>query len=144
MIPAGVSDEPPLTYADSFDIPVLLRNGPAKKPRRQWRTAKHKAWAGSDGFPAADGWYAPMSGSGHYMPGSCAPAYSEAECMPLRDVAARALQGFGLTVDEGTVWNPWPAQNWPLRRSARSPHSARVGVKRKVAPWRFIQPSVKC
>ncbi|MFI0818642.1 gamma-glutamyltransferase [Streptomyces sp. NPDC021098] len=61
MIPAHVPDEPPLTYADSFDIPVLFRNGPAKKPRRQWRTAKHKAWTGSDGFPATDGWYAPTT-----------------------------------------------------------------------------------
>ncbi|MFF7152980.1 gamma-glutamyltransferase [Streptomyces jietaisiensis] len=61
MIPAHIPDEPPLTYPDSFDIPVLFRNGPAKKPRRQWRTAKHKAWAGSDGFPAADGWYAPTT-----------------------------------------------------------------------------------
>jgi hypothetical protein len=61
MIPAHVPDEPPLTYVDSFDIPVLFRNGPAKKPRRQWRTAKHKVWNGSDGFPAADGWYAPTT-----------------------------------------------------------------------------------
>lgn len=34
MIPAHVPDEPPLTYADSFDIPVLFRNGPADKPKR--------------------------------------------------------------------------------------------------------------
>ncbi|MFG2802557.1 gamma-glutamyltransferase [Streptomyces pseudovenezuelae] len=61
MMPAHVPDEPPLTYVDSFDIPVLFRNGPAKKPRRQWRTAKHKVWNGSDGFPAADGWYAPTT-----------------------------------------------------------------------------------
>ncbi|ROP44154.1 gamma-glutamyltransferase [Streptomyces sp. PanSC9] len=61
MIPTHVPDEPPLTYADSFDIPVLFRNGPAKKPRRQWRTAQHKAWTGSDGFPATDGWYAPTT-----------------------------------------------------------------------------------
>ncbi|WP_220447156.1 hypothetical protein [Nonomuraea deserti] len=57
VIPAHVPDEPPLTYADSFDVPVLFRNGPAKKPRRQWRTAMLKPWAGSGGFPAADGWY---------------------------------------------------------------------------------------
>jgi hypothetical protein len=55
MIPAHVPDEPPLTYDDSFDVPVLFRDGPAKKPRRQWRTAKHMPWAG--GFPATDGWY---------------------------------------------------------------------------------------
>ncbi|MFE1961322.1 hypothetical protein [Streptomyces sp. NPDC059479] len=61
MIPADIPDEPPLTYADSFDIPVLFRNGPAKKPRRQWRTAKHTARAKVDGFPAADGWYAPTT-----------------------------------------------------------------------------------
>ncbi|MEH0442008.1 gamma-glutamyltransferase [Streptomyces scabiei] len=61
MIPAHVPDEPPLTYADSFDIPVLFRNGPAKKPRRQWRTAQHTAWTGSNGFPAANGWYAPTT-----------------------------------------------------------------------------------
>lgn len=61
MIPVQVPDEPPLTYADSFDVPVLFRNGPADKPRRQWRTAKHLPWAGSDGFPAADGWYAPTT-----------------------------------------------------------------------------------
>ncbi|GAA0494611.1 gamma-glutamyltransferase [Streptomyces olivaceiscleroticus] len=61
MIPAHVPDEPPLNYVDSFDVPVLFRNGPAKKPRKQWRTAKHQPWAGSDGFPAADGWYAPTT-----------------------------------------------------------------------------------
>ncbi|MCX5230897.1 gamma-glutamyltransferase [Streptomyces sp. NBC_00233] len=61
MIPAHIPDEPPLTYADSFDIPVLFRNGPADKPKRQWRTAEHKVWAGSDGFPVADGWYAPTT-----------------------------------------------------------------------------------
>ncbi|MBB4919167.1 gamma-glutamyltransferase [Streptosporangium saharense] len=57
MLPPHIPDEPPLTYADSFDVPVLFRNGPAKKPWRQWRTAKHKPWAGSGGFPATDGWY---------------------------------------------------------------------------------------
>ncbi|MEU6719606.1 hypothetical protein ABZ897_49800 [Nonomuraea sp. NPDC046802] len=57
MIPARIPDEPPLTYADSFDVPVLFRNGPARKPRRQWRTAKLKPWGGSGGFPATDGWY---------------------------------------------------------------------------------------
>ncbi|MEV4179174.1 hypothetical protein [Nonomuraea sp. NPDC049709] len=57
MIPAPVPDEPPLTYADSFDVPVLFRDRPARKPRRQWRTAELKPWAGSGGFPATDGWY---------------------------------------------------------------------------------------
>ncbi|MGW6536086.1 gamma-glutamyltransferase [Streptomyces sp. NPDC055051] len=61
MIPAHVPDEPPLTYADSFDIPVLFRNGPADKPWKQWRTAKHKAWSATDGFPKEDGWYAPTT-----------------------------------------------------------------------------------
>ncbi|MCA2182150.1 hypothetical protein LDL08_38920 [Nonomuraea glycinis] len=61
MIPAHVPDEPPLIYADSFDVPVLFRNGPAKKPRRQWRTAKHKPWVGSAGFPATGGWYVPTA-----------------------------------------------------------------------------------
>lgn len=61
MIPAHIVDEPPLTYADSFDVPVLFRNGPANKPKRQWRTAKHEAWSASDGFPATDGWYAPTT-----------------------------------------------------------------------------------
>ncbi|MGW5476346.1 gamma-glutamyltransferase [Streptomyces sp. NPDC004008] len=61
MIPADVPDEPPLTYADSFDVPVLFRNGPANKPRRQWRTAEHQPWAGANGFPEADGWYAPTT-----------------------------------------------------------------------------------
>jgi hypothetical protein len=56
-----VADEPPLTYADSFDIPVPFRDGPEKKPRRQWRTAKHKVWTGSDGFPDVEGWYAPIT-----------------------------------------------------------------------------------
>ncbi|MEU4234260.1 hypothetical protein AB0F17_59140 [Nonomuraea sp. NPDC026600] len=57
MIPAHIPDEPPLIYADSFDVPVLFRNGPARKPTRQWRTAKHELWARSGGFPAIDGWY---------------------------------------------------------------------------------------
>lgn len=61
MIPAQIPDEPPLTYADSFDVPVLFRNGPANKPKRQWRTAEHEAWSASGGFPAADGWYAPTT-----------------------------------------------------------------------------------
>ncbi|MDX2675924.1 polymorphic toxin-type HINT domain-containing protein [Streptomyces sp. NY05-11A] len=51
------------------------------------------------------------NGSGHYQPGSYAPSYNEADYMPLRDVAARALQGFGLTVDENTQWKPWPVRN---------------------------------
>ncbi|MFI9563406.1 polymorphic toxin-type HINT domain-containing protein [Streptomyces rishiriensis] len=51
------------------------------------------------------------NGSGHYQPGSYAPAYNEADYIPLRDVAARALQGFGLTVDDGTVWSSWPVRN---------------------------------
>ncbi|MEU2458217.1 hypothetical protein ACWGNY_03585 [[Kitasatospora] papulosa] len=61
MIPAHVPDEPPLAYADSFDIPVLFRNGPAARPRKQWRTAEHKAWSATEGVPKADGWYAPTT-----------------------------------------------------------------------------------
>ncbi|GAA2292088.1 hypothetical protein GCM10010415_75090 [Streptomyces atrovirens] len=61
LIPAHIVDEPPLTYADSFDVPVLFRNRPANKPKRQWRTAKHEAWSASDGFPVTDGWYAPTT-----------------------------------------------------------------------------------
>ncbi|MET8984865.1 hypothetical protein ABZW49_05415 [Nonomuraea wenchangensis] len=57
MIPAHVPDEPPLTYDDSFDIPVLFRDGPSRKPRRQWRTAMHKPWTASGGFPTTDGWH---------------------------------------------------------------------------------------
>src|SRR5690606_22015682 len=57
MIPFNVPDAPPLTYGDRFDVPVLLRNGPAKKPRKQWRTAELKPWAGLGGFPATNGWY---------------------------------------------------------------------------------------
>ncbi|MFJ8134155.1 gamma-glutamyltransferase [Streptomyces hydrogenans] len=61
MIPAHVPDEPPLTYDDSFDIPVLFRNGPANKPKKQWRTTEHKPWSATDGFPKAAGWYAPTT-----------------------------------------------------------------------------------
>jgi len=57
MIPAHVPDEPPLIYDDSFDVPVLLRDEPAGKPRRQWRTAMQKPWVASGGFPPTDGWY---------------------------------------------------------------------------------------
>ncbi|MEV7556463.1 gamma-glutamyltransferase [Streptomyces sp. NPDC089795] len=59
MIPANVPDAAPLVYADSFDIPVLFRDGPADTPRTKWRTAKHAPWTTPDSFPAADGWYAP-------------------------------------------------------------------------------------
>jgi hypothetical protein len=50
------------------------------------------------------------NGSGHYMPGSYAPAYNETDYMPLEDVAARALRSFGLTVNED-AWHPWEIRN---------------------------------
>ncbi|WP_275405954.1 MULTISPECIES: hypothetical protein [unclassified Streptomyces] len=43
MIPTLVPDEPPLTYADSFDLTVLVSSGPPDRPRKQQRTAAHKA-----------------------------------------------------------------------------------------------------
>jgi hypothetical protein len=47
-----------------------------------------------------------MNGSGHYQPDSSTPAHDEPDYMPLQDVAAQALKGFGLTANEGNVWNP--------------------------------------
>ncbi|BDH15387.1 hypothetical protein HOK021_65660 [Streptomyces hygroscopicus] len=42
--------------------PVTVRDRPIGGPiPSQWRTAKHQPWTGSDGFPAADGWYAPTT-----------------------------------------------------------------------------------
>ncbi|MCC2275594.1 gamma-glutamyltransferase [Streptomyces sp. ET3-23] len=61
MIPADLSDAPPLVYADSLDIPVLIRDGPAKRPHQQWRTAKAEPWTSPGAFPAADGWYLPTT-----------------------------------------------------------------------------------
>ena len=46
-------------------------------------------------------------GSGHYQPGSHAPAYNPDDYMLLRDVAAQALALFGLNVPEGL-----PLSNW--------------------------------
>ncbi|MEV4471411.1 hypothetical protein [Nonomuraea sp. NPDC049504] len=57
MPPAYVTDEPPLTYDDSFDVPVLFRDKPARKPSKQRLTAPLKLWTGSGAFPSADGWY---------------------------------------------------------------------------------------
>lgn len=60
MIPADVNDAAPPVYADSLDIPVLFRDGPARRPHPQWRTAPHAPW-NSTAFPASDGWYAPTT-----------------------------------------------------------------------------------
>ncbi|MEU1591267.1 gamma-glutamyltransferase [Streptomyces sp. NPDC005708] len=54
-------DAPPLVYADSVDIPVLFRDGPAKRPYKKWRTAAHSAWLSPGAFPAANGWYLPTT-----------------------------------------------------------------------------------
>ncbi|MEV5155869.1 gamma-glutamyltransferase [Streptomyces werraensis] len=61
MISDDVTDAPPLVYADSVDIPVLFRDGPAKRPFKQWRTARHQPWATPGAFPDKDGWYAPTT-----------------------------------------------------------------------------------
>ncbi len=61
VIPPHVIDAPPPVYADSLDIPVLFRDGPARRPFPQWRTAWHLAWGSAAAFPASDGWYAPTS-----------------------------------------------------------------------------------
>ncbi|MFF4867348.1 gamma-glutamyltransferase [Streptomyces sp. NPDC001231] len=61
VIPADVSDAPPLTYADSVDVPVLFRSGPAKRPYKQWRTAKHQPWTSPGAFPAKNSWYLPTT-----------------------------------------------------------------------------------
>ncbi|MFE2578950.1 gamma-glutamyltransferase [Streptomyces sp. NPDC059378] len=50
-----------MTYTDSVDVPVLFRDGPAKRPYKQWRTAKHQPWELSGAFPAKDGWYLPTT-----------------------------------------------------------------------------------
>ncbi|MYS22498.1 hypothetical protein GA0115240_142152 [Streptomyces sp. DvalAA-14] len=50
-----------MVYADSVDIPVLFRDGPAKRPYRQWRTAAHGAWSSPGTFPESDGWYLPTT-----------------------------------------------------------------------------------
>ena len=39
------------------------------------------------------------------------PAFNESDYMALRDVAAQALDSFGLNVTESTLWNPWPVRN---------------------------------
>ncbi|NJQ03305.1 gamma-glutamyltransferase [Streptomyces sp. PLAI1-29] len=61
VIPAHVNDAPPPVYADSLDIPVLFRDGPARRPYPQWRTAPHAPWDTAAAFPAGDGWYAPTT-----------------------------------------------------------------------------------
>ncbi|MDT0318477.1 gamma-glutamyltransferase [Streptomyces millisiae] len=61
MILPHVTDAPPLVYTDSFDIPVLLRDRPARRPHQQWRTAKHKPWPAMATFPQENGWYAPTT-----------------------------------------------------------------------------------
>ncbi|MER5387238.1 hypothetical protein ABT040_44665 [Streptomyces sp. NPDC002688] len=44
-----------------MDVPVLFRDGPAKRPYKQWRTAKHQPWESPGAFPAKDGWYLPTT-----------------------------------------------------------------------------------
>ncbi|GAA2463365.1 gamma-glutamyltransferase [Streptomyces macrosporus] len=61
MIPAHVNDAPPPVYDDSFDIPVLLRDGPARRPHLKWRTAVYAPWPAAGTFPDVDGWYAPST-----------------------------------------------------------------------------------
>lgn len=61
VISDDVTDAPPLVYDDSVDIPVLFRDGPAKRPFKQWRTAKHRAWTTPGAFPDKDGWYTPTT-----------------------------------------------------------------------------------
>src|SRR5688500_3028997 len=52
--PAGALDGV-LKYHDAFDVPVLVRNGPARRPWPQWRYAKDP-WPASGAIPAP-GWY---------------------------------------------------------------------------------------
>ncbi|QWQ45916.1 hypothetical protein KME66_05585 [Streptomyces sp. YPW6] len=56
-IPAHVPDKPPLTYADSFDIPVLFRNGPAAYENYEDRVSVIKYAAEMDGVADAKSVY---------------------------------------------------------------------------------------
>lgn len=54
-------DAPPPVYADSVDIPVLFRDGPARRPYKKWRTATAGRWLSPGAFPESDGWYLPAT-----------------------------------------------------------------------------------
>lgn len=60
VIPEHMNDAPPPVYADSIDVPVLFRSGPARRPHPQWRTAQHAPWEAT-GLPPSNGWYIPTT-----------------------------------------------------------------------------------
>ncbi|MFI1885957.1 gamma-glutamyltransferase [Streptomyces jumonjinensis] len=53
-------DLKPPRYRDAIDIPVLFRDGPGGRTRREWRRTDHGEWKGV-GFPSKDGWYLPTT-----------------------------------------------------------------------------------